>query len=188
MAKGYFAGQLTMLYRETSDGRRVTGWRWTRFNRQRWYLVSPEDQAAFERRAVVAHVVGMALVVVGAQFIGESVLLGILSLAAIVGLVVAPISRLWMVTGLPRAEIKEAALQPLSRAEASLRHARAMGTRTVTVFVVLSVVLTIPQAIVAVTDGVWWSWLGLVGFGACGVYFARMLMRLRAEGEQSRAT
>ena len=50
MANGYFAGLYEILYRETTDGRRVTSRRLAPFLPKRWALVPPEAQARFERR------------------------------------------------------------------------------------------------------------------------------------------
>jgi hypothetical protein len=189
MTTGYFAGLLAFLYRETTDGRRVTSRRIAPFLPPRWLLVPPVAQARFERRTKQAHIVSMVALVLGVRFVGDAgALRDILVLATVLALVVVPLLQAWATAGLPAYDQDASTLVPIRRFEMQERQARAMGPRMLAGFVVLSVLLVIPQAIVAVQDGVWWAWLGLLMFAGLGLFFARMLARLRAEQRAARTT
>lgn len=112
--------------------------------------------------------------------VGNSELIGIAALV-VLGILGAVLWQRWATAGLRPYEGDVSTLRPLVRRETSDRQARAMGVRTVAWFVVLSIVLTIPQGIVAVTDGDWWAWCGLAMFGTTTVHFAIMLRRLLRE-------
>lgn len=187
MASGYFDGLLAFLYRETTDGRRVTSRRLLPLLRPHWLLVPPDAQPRFERRVKQAHIAGLAGVAIGIQFIPtdapESVWFFVI--LAIV-LVSVTLSQAWATAGLPAYDGDDSTIVPVRRLEMHERQARAMGPRTLIAFLVLSILLTIPQAIVAVQDGAWWAWLGLVTFGGIAIYFARMYARIRAERRDGR--
>lgn len=189
MASGYFAGLLAFLYRETSDGRRVAARRLFPLVPARWYLVPPEAQARFERRTKQAHVASLAALAVGIQFIPDDAPETIwILLALTVALVVVPLSQAWATAGLTAYDRDASTLVPVRRSELHERQARAMGPRTLAAFIVLSLLLTIPQAIVAVQDGLWWAWVGFVMFAGCALYFARMFVRIRNERHEPRPT
>jgi hypothetical protein len=189
MATGYFAGLLAFVYRETADARRVTARRLFPFVQPQWLLVLPDAQARFERRFKLGHVASMLTLAVGMRFVRDDASFGnMLAVALAIGVVAFPVAQWWATTGLPAYEGTEDTLVPVRRFELHERQARAMGTRTLTTFVVLSVLLTIPQLVVAVADGFWWAWLGVAMFASTGVFFARMLVRLRAEEQSARAT
>ena len=182
MASGYFAGLMAILYRDTTDGRRVTSRRLAPFLPKRWVLVPPDAQARFERRTKQAHIAFLVALALGVQLIPDGTPVGLLFLAAgVAGIVAAALMKAWATRGLPAYDGAEATLVPVTHLEEQDRQGRAMGTRTVTGFLVLSVVLAAPQLFVALTERRWWAWLGFAMFGACALIFARTLIRLRGE-------
>lgn len=181
MASGYFAGLLAFQYREAADGRRVTGRRAFPLLPPRWFLVPPDAQERFERRFKQAHIASMVALVLVIQFTFDesSMLLSLLMTLAIFAVVLWPIQA-WTTAGLPAYDGDASTLVPVRRFEMHERQARAMGTPTLVGFIVISILLAIPQGIVAVQDGEWWAWVGLVMFSGCAVYFARQLVLVRA--------
>lgn len=179
MATGYFAGLYAILYRETTDGRRVTSRRLAPFLPTRWALVPPESKARFERRTKRAHIgflVGLAIAV---QFIPDEPSAEVLIVGAlIVGLVAAPLMKAWATAGLPAYDGDDSSLLPANYLEQQERQARAMGTRWTAGFLVLSLILAVPQLFVALTDGHWWAWLGFTMFAGSAFIFGRSLSRL----------
>jgi hypothetical protein len=182
------AGVIAGLYRDTQDGKVVTSRRVPPMFRRRWYYVDSVQREAFEKRAVSAHLIAMLAVVVGAQFVVNQMFYGLLWMIGLLVLCVLPVLQAWMTSGLVVASLTVSPLAPRSRAEQALLHSRALGVRTLWGFLVLGIILTIPQAIVAVVDGVWWAWLGVVMFGSMTVYFGHHILRLRAAVVDPRAT
>ena len=188
MLQRYFASLMAGLYRDTQDGRVVTGLRVPPLFRRRWYYVDAAQRESFERRAVRAHVIAMLTVMVGVPFIGNHVLYGMLLSIAVLTLVMGPALQAWMTSGLLVASIAPSSLVPRSRAEQALMQSRALGLRGMWFFLVLGILLTIGQGLAAMTGGAWWGWLGLLMFGSMTVYFGRQIALLRAEGVPGRAT
>lgn len=189
MASGYFAGLLAIVYRDTTDGRRVTSSRLAPFLPKRWVLVPPEAQPGFERRTKQAHLAFLIAVPLVIQIVPEGIPVGMLLLgAAVAGIVGAALMKTWATRGLPVYVGDESTLVPENYLEQQVQQGRAMGAPTVTAFLFLSVILAIPQLLVALADGHWWAWLGFAMFGASGLIFARTLLRLRAERDDARAT
>lgn len=188
MATGYFAGLLAFVYRETSDGRRVTSRRLAPFLPPRWLLVPPEAQARFERRTKQAHIAFLIALPIALQFIvDDAVVWTLLVAATALGFVAAALIQAWTTAGLPEYDQGTSGLVPVRRLEMQERQARAMGPRMLASFVVLCLVLAIPQAVLAVQDGLWWAWLGFVSFAGMGIFFARVLIRIRSELREAKA-
>lgn len=180
MQQGIFAGFKAGLYRETQDGRPVTARRVPPLFRLRWYYVDAAQREEFETRSLRAQIVGMIVVVVGVQFVGHHVLYFLGLLAGLV-LVLMPALQAWTTSGLSVADLAASPLAPSTRGQQALVQSRAFGERALWGFLVLGILLMIPQIIVAVTGGAWWAWMGAVMFGACTVYFARQITLLRAD-------
>lgn len=181
MQHGYFAGMLAFLYRETADGQRVVARRIAPLVPAQWLLVTPERQARFERRYKQSHVAAMLALAVAAQLAGHDAPLWLLfGTVFVVGSVAMLLAQWWATAGLPRYEGGAASLVPVSRSEINERQARAMGPRTRVVFIVLSIVLMIPQLLGAVVEGYWLGWVGFVLFGTMAVYFLRQHLRISA--------
>lgn len=188
MQQGYFAGLIAGLYRDTQDGRVVTSRRVPPLFRRRWYYVDAAQRELFERRAIRAHVLAMLIVVVGVQFVISHMFYGLLLLIGLLTLVVMPVLQAWMTSGLMVASLAASPLATRSRIEQALMQSRALGARALWGFLVLGIILTIPQAIVAIVDGAWWAWLGVVMFGSSAVYFGWQIALLRAKGIGPRPT
>lgn len=189
MASGYFAGLIAIVYRNTTDGRRVASSRLAPFLPKRWVLVPPEAQAGFERRTKQAHIAFLIAVPFMIQLVPEGTPVEMLLLGAVVaGIVAAALMKSWATRGLPVYEGNESTLVPENYLEQQVQQGRAMGAPTVTGFLVLSAILAIPQLLVALSEGHWWAWLGFGMFGASGLIFARTLVRLVAERDNAGAS
>jgi len=186
MVTGYFAGQFAYIYRDTADGQRVTARRILPFLPPRWLLVTPEAQSQFERRFKQGHVASLLAFAVGMQIVGNGAsFVKLLAIALTIALVAFPLAQWWATAGLPS---YDGTVPPVRRFALYERQARAMGSATLAGFVVICVVLTIPALLVALTDGTWWAWLGVAMFGGTGIFFARMLTRMRSDEQSARAT
>ena len=181
MQQGLFTGFKASLYRETQDGRSVTSRRIPPLFRRRWYFVDAAQREAFETRSVRAQILGMIVVVVGVQFVVNHFSYYMLLLAGLV-LVLMPALQGWTTSGLSVADLNESPLAPSSRSQQALTQSRAYGERTLWGFLGLGILLTIPQVVVAITEGLWWAWMGAVMFVSMTVYIARLIAQLRAEG------
>lgn len=178
---GYFPSLIAFLYRETTDGHRVVGRRLVPFAPKRWLLVSPSAQPRFERRVKQAHIGGLAAIALGVQFIPYEASLSTIFIAvAVLALVSDLLMQWWFTAGLPAYDGDASTILPVRRLEMHERQARAMGPRGLAAFAVLSLVLAIPQAIVAVQDRLWWAWAGFALFAGSAVYFVIMYRRVRA--------
>ena len=182
MATGYFASMVAFATRETPDGRLVASRQFLPFVKARWRLVPADARARFERRVKIANVALLILVVITVNLLIDRLPMPLFLLSAVaVGLVTFPVVQLWTTAGLPEYDGDASALVAVPNAEGNLRQARAMGTRGVTTFLILSIVLALPQLFVAVFQDYAWGWLGVVMFGGSAIHFARMLRVLRSE-------
>lgn len=180
MLQGYLEGFIAGLFRDTQDARVVTSRRLPPLFRRRWYYVDAAQRASFEMRAVRAHMISMLVVVIGAQFTINHPGYAILLVTGLLVLIVMPVLQVWMTWKLTTANVASS-LAPQSRSEAALIQSRALGMRTLWGFLALGIILTIPQAIVAIVDGAWWALPGVALFGSCTVYYGRQIALLRAE-------
>jgi len=130
----------------------------------------------------------LIVIALAAPLLGEPDAAGVAIFFGLVLLVVCPAMQAWMMRGLPVTQLRDADLEPVDRGTRELDYARALGASTLWGLVVVALVLLAPQIFVAVTDGVWWAWLGTAMFGAMSVYFSWLLSRLRKSRRVSRAT
>lgn len=181
MQQGYFAGMLAYLYRETADGQRVVARRIAPLVPVQWRVVTPENQARFERRYKQSHVAAMLALALGPQLAGDDPSLWrIFGTVFVVGSVAMLLAQWWATAGLPRYDGGESSLIPVTRSEISERQARAMGPRTRITFVVLACVLAIPALLAALLEDYWLGWVGVVLWVGMAVYFWRMHVRIAA--------
>ncbi len=189
MQQGYFAGMLAFLYRETVDGQRVVARRIAPLLPARWLLVTPENQARFERRHKQSHVAAMLALALAAQSAGDDASLWrMIGTVFVVGSVAMLLAQWWATAGLPRYEGGESSLVPVTRSEISERQARAMGPRTRVAFVIVACVLAIPALLAALVEGYWLGWVGVVLWGGMAVYFWRQHVRIRDGAERGAAS
>lgn len=178
---GYFAGLQTALYRRTKDGQQVTARRmlvpWVR----RWFVVTPAQTTPYERRVKWAHLISMGTMILCILLISMR---NMHPAWFVVPILIAPLWGVvpWVTSGLTPANITAADLEPVDRTVIDLRFARATGARTLWVCVVAGIALGAGQLMVVITDGVWWSWLGLAMFSASTIYMGMLLWKLRSSG------
>ena len=187
MQQGFVAGFATGFYRDTQDGRSVTSRLTLPLFRRRWYYVGPDQRESFERRPLRAYFAGMIAMLIGVRIVLHDVFYVTLSLIALT-LVIMPTLQVWTTAGLSAADLTVSPLTPSTYSHQALTQSRAFGERNLWIFFVLGIFLTIPQGFVAVTQGAWWAWMGVVMFGSMTVYFARLIAQLRAEGIVRRAS
>lgn len=180
MSKGIFGGLLVGLYRRTCDGRRVCAHRTLLPWRKRWCFIAPEEEARYERRVVRVHIASMVLMLVLLQLAGDRLFSDPRWFIGFLLVVPLPGSQRWVTAGLAEAEIDESALEPIDRAAVNLESARATGAPTLWVLLVAGLAMAAGQLYVLLTDGAWWSYLGLAMFSAATVLMGRQLLLLRA--------
>lgn len=187
MRQGYFAGLIAGLYRDTQDGRLVTSRRVLPLFHRRWYYVDPAQRTSFENRVVRAHVLATLILMVVVPFVVR-LSYTMFVLPVILILIVAPVLQAWPTSGLSVASLATSPLVARNCTDGALLQSRALGMRSLWGFLVLGIMLMIPQGVVAVVDGAWWAWTGVVMFGSCTIYFARLIALLRASDSAQRAT
>lgn len=189
MATGFLAGMVAYATRETADGRLVASRQLLPFVKARWRLVPADARARFERRVMRANVAMVIAVVIIVNLLIDRLSIPLFLLSAIeVGLVTFPVMQYWTTAGLPEYDGDASTLVAVPDSEGNLRQARAMGTRGVTAFLILSIILALPQLFVAVFQDFAWGWIGVVMFGGSAIHFARMLRILRSEQRSVSAT
>lgn len=168
---GLFGGMAAGLYRYTKDGRRVAAPFSLLRMRRVYYLVSDVEVPGLERRQrlyFLVTVLGVLPIVRLLRTHFSALVLTVLFLALL------PL-RFWLLRGLPRVPLRRTDLKPVDR----LAHAQAVGLPTLCALLCAGLLLAGLQLIVLVTDGVWWSWLGLVLFLSATASFAHQIYLLQ---------
>ncbi len=155
---GFFAAQRKAFFAEGADGQLLTIRGSIIPARNRFCVVLPEARARVERRTTIA--VALFPVVLAA-----SLALTDMSLVAIVPTVAAgALINIWRTWGLPDAPPDVVLAHTAATAQREREFFLNVGRRPLQLLLAASIVMAALQAFVAITDGVWWAWGGLLLF------------------------
>ena len=96
----------------------------------------------------------------------------------------------WLRRNLPRAFVSSSDLVPVNRRARDLADAQAVGEPVLWVLFGAAIAMASLALVVLFTSRDWWTWLGLLMFGACAVMMVRgirMVRRARRRVVQSPA-
>jgi hypothetical protein len=88
-------------------------------------------------------------------------------------------SRYWVLRDVPRTVVAAGDLVPIDRRARDLAQAQQMGEPMLWFMLASATLMAALGVVVAVTDGIWWAWFGLVLFGWMGFVAARLIVLLR---------
>jgi hypothetical protein len=141
-----------------------------------WYHVTDSATARVERRFRRLFTVTFFVMIPAAALRtdGRWVIL-----AAIVLLWTPLAMRFWVLRDMPRTIVAAGDLVPIDRRARDLAQAQQMGEPTLWFMLASATLMAALGVVVAVTDGIWWAWFGLVLFGWMGFVAARLIVLLR---------
>jgi hypothetical protein len=87
--------------------------------------------------------------------------------------------RFWVLRDVPRTVVADGDLVRIDRRARDLAHAQQMGEPMLWFMLASATLMAALGVVVAVTDGIWWAWFGLVLFGWMGFVAARQIVLLR---------